>query len=120
MIDGRSYPYSPSPAGASRQRAILDDAIAAVRDATAPRQWPPEDLKAVTLAAIKKMKAEGVLVEKDMKELVSDSGRFRRGRGLAVEPPRASGPQAAASEDAMAPGDANESGGQLVNPRSID
>jgi hypothetical protein len=120
MIEGRPYPYSPSPAGASQQRGILDDAMAAVRDATAPRHWPPEDLKAVTLATIKKMKAEGALVEKDMKDLVSDSGRFRRGRGLAVGPTGATSPLATAGEDAMAPGDANESGGQLVNPRSID
>ena len=66
MIDGRSYPYSPSAAGASTERAVLDDAMAAVRDATAPREWPPEDLKAATVGAIKKMRTEGLLVEKQV------------------------------------------------------
>ena len=45
IIDGQSYPYSPSPAGANNERALLDDAMAAVRDATAPRQWPPTTSK---------------------------------------------------------------------------
>ena len=50
---------------------LLDDAMAAVRDATAPRRWLPDDLKAVVTGAIKKMKNEGLLVVKDMKELVA-------------------------------------------------
>ena len=45
--------------------------------ATAPRQWPPGDLKAVTERAIAKMKEEGLLVEEQM----PSTGRFRRGRG---------------------------------------
>jgi hypothetical protein len=84
LIDGRPYPYSPSPAGASKERALLDDAMAAVRDATVPREWHPDDLKAATVGAIKKMKAEELLIEKDMKELMPNPGRFRKGRGLAV------------------------------------
>jgi hypothetical protein len=106
MIDGRSYPYSPSPAGASKARALLDDAMVAVHDATAPREWPADDLKAATEGAIKKMKAEGLLVEKDIKELIPDPGRFRKGRGLAVAPmspasvQATSGDQVAAAEEA--------------------
>ena len=84
MIDGQSYPYSPSPAGANKARAVLDDAMEAIRTVTAPRLWLPDDLKAATIGVIKKMKAERVLVEKDMKELVSVPGRFRKGRGLQV------------------------------------
>ena len=120
VIDGRSYPYSPSPAGASKERALLDDAVAAVRNATASRQWPPDDLKAATIGAIKKMKTEGLLVEKEIKELVSDPGRFRRGRGLAVAPSRTAGAQAANYGNATEGAAAARGGGQLVNPRSID
>ena len=38
MIDGQSYPYSPSLAGAQNERALLDDAMAAVaeRDGAPP------------------------------------------------------------------------------------
>ena len=39
---------------------------------TAPRHGHVEDLSAATKRAIKEMKEEGVLVEKDMKELMSD------------------------------------------------
>ena len=86
VIDGQPYPYSPSPAGASKERALLDDAMAAVQDATTPREWPADDLKAATVGAIKKMKAEELLIEKDIKELMPNPGRFRKGRGLAVAP----------------------------------
>ena len=116
MIDGRSYPYSPSAAGASKERALLDDAMAAVRDTTVPREWPPEDLIAATKGAIKKMKNEGLLVEKELKELMSEPGRFRRGRGLAVGTARAE-PQPVAKGDTAG---AAVDGGQLLNSRSID
>ncbi len=88
MIDGQSYPYSPSLAGAQNTRALLDDATAAVADATAPRQWPPGDLKAVTERAIAKMKEEGLLVEEQM----PSTGRFRRGRALRVDHSRIPSP----------------------------
>ena len=62
-----------------RERArATRDALAAVATATAPRQWVPDDLKAVTTSAINKMKNEGLLVAKDMKELVPEPGRFRQ------------------------------------------
>ena len=87
-IDGQSYPYSPSLAGAQNTRALLDDATAAVAEATAPRQWPPGDLKAVTERAIAKMKEEGLLVEEQM----PSTGRFRRGRALRVDHSRIPSP----------------------------
>ena len=78
MIDGQPSPYSPSLAGAQNARSLLDDAMAVVRNATAPRQWPSGDLKAVTERAITKMKEDGLLVEGQM----PSTGRFRRGRAL--------------------------------------
>ena len=77
VIDGQPHPYSPSLAGAGNERTLLDDAMAAVRDATAPREWPADDLKAVINGVTKKMKAEGLLLDEEIKD-----GRFRRGRGL--------------------------------------
>jgi hypothetical protein len=85
IIDGQSYPYSPSIAGAKNERALLEDAMAAVGNATAPRQWGSADLEAVTKRTIEKMKTEGWLVVGDMKELMSEPGRFRKGRGLKVD-----------------------------------
>ena len=117
LIDGQSYPYSPSAAGANNERALLSDAMAAVRDATAPRQWTPEDLKAVTVGAIKNMKADGRLVEKELDELLPKRRRFRTGRGLAVV--RAAVQARATSGDDTA-GEAAIDGGQLFNSRSID
>jgi hypothetical protein len=88
MIDGQSYPYSPSLAGAQNTRSLLDDAAAPVAKATAPRQWSPGDLKAVTERAIAKMKEEGLLVEEQM----PNTGRFRRGRALRVNRSRTPSP----------------------------
>ena len=116
MIDGQSYPYSPSPAGANNERALLSDAMAAVRDATAPRKWSPEDLKAVTIGAIKKMKADGLLVEKELDDLLPKRSRFRKGRGLTVvlAPVKARGTSGEDSTEEVL------GGGQLFNSRSID
>jgi AAA domain len=85
-IDGQAYPYSPSLAGKSNERELLPDAMVAVENATAPRQWRPDDLKAVITAAIDKMLADGRLVVEDMKDLTPKPGRFRRGRGLKAVP----------------------------------
>jgi hypothetical protein len=125
IIDGQSFPYSPSVAGAHNERALLDDAIAVVANATAPRQWHSGDLKAVTERTIAKMKEKGLLVEEQM----PSTGRFRRGRALRVDQSRI--PDAA--RDPCAPlldlpvpaskdlPDAKAlNGGQLVNPRSMD
>ncbi len=127
MIDGQSYPYSPSLAGAQNTRALLDDAAAAVASATAPRQWPPCDLRAATERAIAKMKEEGLLVE----ELMPNMGRFRRGRALRVDQSHIPQPDVGSGGstlfgDPAAPGEdglqeaKNQGGGQLVNSWSID
>jgi hypothetical protein len=62
--------------------------VAAVGNATAPRQWPAGDLRAATERAIVKMKEEGLLVEEQM----PSTGRFRRGRALRVDHSRIPSP----------------------------
>jgi hypothetical protein len=79
LIGGEQHPYSPNVSGARNQRALLDDAMAAVKEATVPKQWPPGDLRAVVHAVIDKMKKEGWLYEEDIKK-----GRFRQGLALCV------------------------------------
>src|SRR5262249_1738857 len=66
VIDGQRYPYSPNTTGAKNQRAILDDAMAAAANATAPRQWLPGDLQAAVERSINKMKAGGWLVDNEV------------------------------------------------------
>jgi hypothetical protein len=88
MIEGQSYPYSPSLAGARNARSLVDDATAAVAKAMGPRQLPTGDLRAVTERAIAKMKEEGWLVD----EQIANTGRFRRGRALRVDRSRAPTP----------------------------
>ena len=125
MIDGQSYPYSPSLAGAQNARSLLDDAMTAVANATAPRQWHPGDLKTVTERAIAKMKGDSLLVEGQM----PSTGRFRRALTLRVDQsriPSVASDMCAPLLDLAAPGSENLPDttalgvGQLVNPRSID
>jgi hypothetical protein len=87
-IDGQAYPYSPSVAGATNERAILQDAMTAVANSTAPRPWALVDLEAVTKNAINKMKADGRLEVVDIDDLMSKPGRFRGGRALKAIPSR--------------------------------
>jgi len=91
IIDGQRYPYSPTLTGAKNDRKLLEDAIAAVAEATAPRQWDSSDLEAVVTRAIKDMQNKGILVTKAVEELTTKPGRFRNGRGLAVDAERAGG-----------------------------
>jgi hypothetical protein len=115
VIDGKPYPYAPNTSGAENQRAVLKDAMAAVAAATAPRQWRPDDLKAVTVGTIKQMKADGLLVVKEIKELVSKPDRFRKGKGLAVNRlSKSNGKGTPENEDTAAVVTA-PNGGQLVN-----
>ena len=115
-IDGQFYPYSPSIAGAKNERALLDDAMAVVAKAMAPRQWGPADLEAVTKRAIETLKHDGWLVEGDMKDLMSEPGRFRRGRGLKVVWALTPWPDTDAEGAITAASDGAEpDGGQLVN-----
>jgi AAA domain len=120
LIDGQPFPYSPSPTGAENKRAILQDAMDAVAAATAPRQWQPDDLKAVTVRTIKAMKKEGLFVEKNMKELMPNSVRFRKGRGLIVNPERAPGAKASTDDGTAGGGATAPDGGQLVNDGASD
>jgi hypothetical protein len=85
MIDGKSYPYSPTLAGAANARALLPDALAAAQVATAPAEWAPGDIEAVVKATIKNLLRQGVLVPGEMEKLVPEPGRFRKGRGLRVD-----------------------------------
>jgi DNA polymerase len=79
LIEGERYPYSPNITGAKNMRGLLEDAIAVAHHATAPKQWRPNDLKAVVLAAIGKMKGDGWLYE----EMI-ERGRFRQRSALYV------------------------------------
>jgi len=54
------------------------------------------------------MKRQGLLTVKEMKELVSDPGRFRRGRGLRARP-------ADLTDVSVTVTDEGPNGGQLVN-----
>jgi hypothetical protein len=85
-IDGQFYPYSPSPAGANNERALMPDATAAVANATAPRHWAPGDLEAAIKTAINKMLADGRLAVENVEDLMPKPGRFRRARGLKAVP----------------------------------
>jgi hypothetical protein len=80
LIDGQSYPYSPNVTGAKNERALLNDAMVAAANASAPHQCHPGDLPAVTERSVTEMKADGWLVEEEIA-----TGRFRRGRGLRVD-----------------------------------
>jgi AAA domain len=80
LLEGEWYPYSPNITGAKNMRALLDDAMAAIADATAHRQWRPKDLQAVVHAAIDKMKGDRWLYEKEI-----EKGRFRQRSGLYVD-----------------------------------
>jgi hypothetical protein len=82
VIEGKVYPYSPNTTGAANVRSILDDAVAAARGATAPRQWAPGDLEAVVATTIKKLLKDGTLVPGE----IMGTGRFRRGQALQVNP----------------------------------
>src|SRR5262249_15630945 len=81
MIDGTVYPYSPNITGAQNQRALLDDAMAAVANSTAPRQWHAGDLRSIVERTIKSLKSDGWLIE----TTITGAGRFRRGAALQVD-----------------------------------
>ncbi len=118
MIDGVSYPYSPNLAGAKNARSLLDDAVAAVTNATAPQQWSPVDLKAIIQRTIRQMTKDGRLFDETITK-----GRFRNRQALRVNRSRISGGEplgepAPPDEDDLP--DGNEGGVQLFNSRSID
>jgi hypothetical protein len=100
-VDGETVPYSPNVTGAKNLRGLLDDAMAATQQAMSQSR-PREDVRAIVKRCIKSLKAEGVLVEDEVK-----SKRFRGTRGLRVDwtrvapnlkPPPASSPADDAKE----------------------
>jgi len=110
-----------SLAGARNQRALLEDAMAAVAEATAPQQWQLCDLEAVIKRTIEAMKTDGWLVQETIA-----TGRFHRGQALRVDRPRTPWPEArpdrgTTTSDVPAPvqedlqDKADQDGGQLVN-----
>jgi KaiC/GvpD/RAD55 family RecA-like ATPase len=121
MIDGQSYPYSPNVTGQKNQRAIRDDAMAAIRQATPHHQWHPGDLRAVVSRSIKRMLAEGWLLDEEI-----EKGRFRGCRALKVDWPRTPWPDrgngSASAEDNQDTADeiAGNCPGQLGNEVSND
>jgi AAA domain len=80
VIGGQAHPYSPNVTGAQNQRALIDDAMAAVASASAPKQWHRGDLRALVERAIAGMTADGWLTDIEI-----TAGRFRRCRGLQVD-----------------------------------
>ncbi|MEI8154813.1 MAG: hypothetical protein WCG92_25015, partial [Hyphomicrobiales bacterium] len=62
MIDGQCVPYSPNTSGVNNQRALIDDAVAAVKIATSPRTWQPQDISTVVFRTISALQSEGWLV----------------------------------------------------------
>jgi hypothetical protein len=80
MIDGQVYPYSPNVTGATNERTLLNDAMAAVKAATG-RPWHEGDLKAAVKGAIKSLILGKGLVEGERIK----GPRFRRGSTLRVD-----------------------------------
>lgn len=73
-------PYSPSLAGATNKRSLLDDAIGAAMTATR-NSISQMDMTSLVLRTIKSMIADGRLVQTTITD-----GKFRRGLGLVVNP----------------------------------
>jgi hypothetical protein len=84
MIDGQVYPYSPNVTGATNERTLLNDAMAAVKTAIG-RPWHEGDLKAAVNGTIKSLVSKKWLVEAEKIK----GPRFRRGSTLRVDWPRA-------------------------------
>ena len=79
-MNGQNVPYSPNVAGARNQRTVTDDAMAAVKAATAPRTWLDIDLRSVVKRTIGSLCQDGWIVTDDIK-----TGPARRRKGLRVE-----------------------------------
>jgi hypothetical protein len=76
-IDGETVPYSPNSTGKNKMRAILDEAMDAVKRVSAGREYAPSDLRAVAERELEALKHEGWAVVEKIKK-----GRFRRSQGL--------------------------------------
>ncbi len=80
IIGGQRVPYSPSKSGASNERSLIPDAIAAAKGASLSRTWDPRDLEAVVERIVDALTKEGALVKETIK-----SGRYRQRQALGVE-----------------------------------
>ena len=115
-VGGEIVPYSPNVSGAKNERSIVDDAMAAIQAATAPRQWHEGDLRAAVERTIARMDGDGWLVQEEIKK-----GRFRRRQGLKVDWDRTPWPAGGIAAEPevgsrqVAPQGADQSCGQLVN-----
>ena len=98
-IDGKYYPYSSSFAGAKNERSLLQDAIHVIRGVMAVGEGQADYLEFIAKNHINTMSNSGWLVVGAMAELVSDPGRFRKGRGLKVVWAMTPWPKAAADQD---------------------
>jgi hypothetical protein len=76
-IEGETAPYSPNSTGKNNQRAILDNAMAAVERATPDREWFSKDLRATVERELEVLKQDGWVIVEKIK-----TGRFRRSHGL--------------------------------------
>jgi RecA-family ATPase len=76
-IDGETVPYSPNSTGKNKMRAILDEAMAAVKRVSGDREYSLNDLRAVAERELEVLKSEGWVVVEPIPK-----GRFRRTQGL--------------------------------------
>ena len=76
-IDGETVPYSPNSTGKNKMRAILDEAMAAVKRVSGDREYSQRDLRALTERELEALKHEGWVVVEPIAK-----GRFRRSQGL--------------------------------------
>jgi hypothetical protein len=76
-IDGETVPYSPNSTGKNKMRAILDEAMAAVKRVSGDREYSLNDLRAVAERELEVLKREGWVVVEPIPK-----GRFRRTQGL--------------------------------------
>ncbi len=76
-IDGETVPYSPNSTGKNKMRAVLDEAMAAVKRISGDRGYSPSDLRAVAERELEALKRDGWVVIEPIAK-----GRFRRSQGL--------------------------------------
>jgi hypothetical protein len=84
VVNGQTYPYSPSFAGKTNDRLLLNDAMEAVTEATVPREWFAPDLEAVIKRAVSTMIDDGWLLKDQVKNLTANPGPYHKRGGLKV------------------------------------
>ena len=76
-IEGETVPSSPNSTGNNKMRAILDEAMVAVKRVSPDREYSLSDLRAVAERELEALKQAGWVVVEPIKK-----GRFRRCQGL--------------------------------------